>query len=67
MGSSFWPGLVPNRPVIVVQTLAAGGLPGPIANTSLEAREGPILSAGMLKWWNDKAESLGVSRLLDGD
>jgi hypothetical protein len=51
----------------VVQTLAAGGLPGPVANTSLEAREGPILSARMLKWWNDKAESLGVSRLLDGD
>jgi len=34
---------------------------------SLEARRGPISSAGMPESWKDKAGSLGVSRLLDGD
>jgi len=33
-GSGFWKGLEPNRPVFVVQTQAAGGLPGPVANTT---------------------------------
>jgi len=31
--SGFWTGLELNRPVFAVQTLTAGGLPGPIANT----------------------------------
>jgi hypothetical protein len=33
-GSGFWPGLEANRPVFAVQTRTAGGLPGPIANTT---------------------------------
>jgi len=33
-GSGFWPVLEPNRPVFAVQTWTAGGLPGPVANTS---------------------------------
>jgi len=33
-GSGFWPVLEPNRPVFAVQTRTAGGLPGPVANTS---------------------------------
>ena len=32
--SGFWPGLEPNRPVFAVQTRTAGGLPGPVANTT---------------------------------
>jgi len=32
-----------------------------------EARQGPISSPGMPESWKDKPESLGVSRLLDGD
>ena len=33
-GSDFWTVLEPNRPVFAVQTRTAGGLPGPVANTS---------------------------------
>jgi len=33
-GSGFWPVLEPNRPVFAVQTRTAGGLPGPVANTT---------------------------------
>ena len=33
-GSGFWTVLEPNRSVFPVQTLTAGGLPGPVANTS---------------------------------
>jgi len=33
-GSGFWKVLQPNRPVFAVQTRTAGGLPGPVANTS---------------------------------
>jgi len=33
-GSGFWTGLEPNQPVFAVQTRTAGGLPGPVANTS---------------------------------
>jgi len=33
-GSGFWTGLEPNRPVFAGQTLTAGGLPEPIANTN---------------------------------
>jgi len=32
-GLGFWMVLEPNRPVFVVQTRTAGGLPGPVANT----------------------------------
>jgi len=32
-GSGFWTGLDPNRPISVVQSLNAGGLPRPVANT----------------------------------
>jgi len=33
-GSGLWPVLEPYRPVFAVQTRTAGGLPGPISNTS---------------------------------
>jgi len=33
-GSCFWTGLEPNRTVFPVQTRTAGGLPGPVANTT---------------------------------
>ena len=33
--SDFWPGLEPNQTIFPVQTRTAGGLPGPIANTTL--------------------------------
>ena len=33
-GSGFWTVLEPNRTVVLVQTWTAGGLPGPVANTS---------------------------------
>jgi len=33
-GSGFWTGLEPNRTVFPVQTRTAGGLPGPVANTT---------------------------------
>ena len=33
-GSGFWPVLEPNLPVFAVQTRTAGGLPGPVANSS---------------------------------
>jgi hypothetical protein len=36
-GSGFWPVLEPNRPVFAVQTRTAGGLPGPVANTTQDA------------------------------
>jgi len=36
-GSGFWMVLEPNLTVYPVQTQTAGGLPGPIANTSLNA------------------------------
>jgi len=34
-GSGFWPGLERNWPVFAVQTRTAGGLPRPVANTTL--------------------------------
>jgi len=36
-GWGFWPGLESNRPVFAVQTRIAGGLPGPVANTTDES------------------------------
>jgi len=33
-GSGFWPGLEPNQTKPLVKTQSAGGLPGPVANTS---------------------------------
>ena len=33
-GSGFWTGLEPNRTIFPVQTKTAGGLPGPVANTT---------------------------------
>jgi len=33
-GSGFWTVLEPNRPVFAVQSRTAGGLPGPVANTT---------------------------------
>jgi len=33
-GSGFWKGLEPNRTVFPIQTRTAGGLPGPVANTT---------------------------------
>jgi hypothetical protein len=33
-GSGSWTGLEPMRPICAVQTQTAGGLPGPIANTT---------------------------------
>jgi len=40
-GSGFWPVLEPNRPVFAVQTRTAGGLPGPVANST--GGQSPIL------------------------
>ena len=34
-GSGSWTGLEPNRTIFPVQTWTAGGLPGPVSNTSL--------------------------------
>jgi hypothetical protein len=33
-GSGFWPGLESKRPVFAIQTRTAGGLLGPVANTT---------------------------------
>jgi len=38
-GSGFWTVLEPNRTLYPVQTRTAGGLPGPVANTSSAAAE----------------------------
>jgi len=39
-GSGFWTVLEPNRPVFAVQTPTAGGLPGPVANTTQDPPTG---------------------------
>jgi len=41
-GSGFWTGLEPNRTVFPVQTRTAGGLPGPVANTTLLHSKSPL-------------------------
>ena len=42
-GSGFWTGMEPNRTIIPVQTRTAGGLPGPIADTTNQLKRG--------NWW----------------
>jgi len=43
-GSGFWPVLEPNRPIFAVQTQTAGGLPGPVANTTHLSGDDPSSS-----------------------
>ena len=40
-GVGFWLGLEPNRPVLALQTWTFGGLPGPVANTSVGQHSDP--------------------------
>ena len=62
--SVFWPGLEPNWSVFGVQTRTAGGLPGPVANTSsiLEGQKANIYeSASMAECHQPVSESTVIS------
>jgi len=49
-GSGFWSSLEPNRPVFAVLNRTAGGLPGPVANTTQEGIPAGLQSNWDL-WW----------------
>jgi len=52
-GSGFWPVLEPNQPVFAVQTRTAGGLPGPVANTSNDITRRSVM---IVELWMRKRE-----------